>query len=62
VQERWGISYKDAAQRLYLAEIEKFRVGTQAANALLSIRNAMDKSRTHEVHATIKHIDDLKIE
>ena len=37
MQLQWGLSYKDAAHCLYLAELEKMRGSKQAENLMLSI-------------------------
>lgn len=59
-QSRWGISYKDAAHRLYLAEVEKFRVARKAENAINHLRDSIDNILMHEISPLIEHIDHLK--
>jgi hypothetical protein len=57
MQARWGISYKDAAHRLYLVEVEKFRVAKHAENAITSLRDRIENCITHDISPVIKYID-----
>jgi hypothetical protein len=61
MQSRWGISYKDAAHRLYLAEVEKFRVAKQAKNAISALQDRIQTTVTHEIDPVINHIDNLEL-
>lgn len=61
MQSRWGISYKDAAHRLYLAEVEKFRVAKQAENAINLLRDRITNTIIHDISPVIDHIDHLQV-
>jgi hypothetical protein len=60
MQSRWGISYKDAAHRLYLLEVEKFREAKQAEHAITSIRDRIHNTVIHDITPIIYHIDHLE--
>jgi hypothetical protein len=57
MQSRWGLSYKDAAHRLYMAEVEKFRAEKHAENAMFAIRSRIDNIITHEIRPVINNLD-----
>lgn len=57
MQSRWGISYKDAAHRLYLAELEKMKVDKEAENAMIRIWEEINRITTHEINPVINYID-----
>lgn len=61
MQSRWGISYKDAAHRLYLAEVEKFRAAQQAENGMHSLRDRIHNTLIYEISPVIDHIDQLEL-
>lgn len=44
LQARLGISYKDAAHRLYMAEVEKLNVNKRAHKALSTLRSHVELS------------------
>jgi hypothetical protein len=60
MQSRWGLSYKDAAHRLYLAELEKMRAYKEAENAMIRISGQIDKIIGHEINPAIHYIDHLQ--
>jgi hypothetical protein len=57
MQARWGISYKDAAHRLYLVEVEKFRVAKHAENSISCLRDRIENCIAHDISPVIKYID-----
>jgi len=56
MQDRLGISYKDAAHRLYMAEIEKLKVLNHAHKVHTDAREWADESLI-ELEDLINHID-----
>jgi hypothetical protein len=58
LQSRLGISYKDAAHRLYSAEMAKLAAEQQALRGIESIRDRIDNSITHEIYPAINYIDE----
>jgi hypothetical protein len=42
LQEKLGISYKDAAHRLYIAELEKLKVHDLASKAFENLEKRID--------------------
>ena len=61
LQTRWGISYKDAAHRLHMAEVEKFRVAKHAENAISALSDRIQTTVTHEIDPVIHYINNLKL-
>jgi hypothetical protein len=59
IQARWGISYKDAAHRLYLAEVAKLEAEEHALRAIQSIRQRIDDTIMEEIYPAINYIDNL---
>jgi hypothetical protein len=59
IQERWGISYKDAAHRLYLAEVAKLEAEEHALRAIQCIRHRIDDTIMQEIDGAINYIDNL---
>jgi hypothetical protein len=59
IQARWGISYKDAAHRLYLAEVAKLEAEEQALRAIESIRERMDETIMDEMGGALNWIDSM---
>jgi hypothetical protein len=57
LQATLGISYKDAAHRLYLTEVEKMKTEKQAELALSAIRETIDNTIINEIHPPISKID-----
>ena len=45
-----GLSYKDVAHCLYLAELEKMRGSKQAENSMISIHQQIDRIITHDIN------------
>ena len=57
MQSWWGLSYKDAAHHLYLAELEKMRESKQAENSMISVCQQIDRIITHDINPIINYID-----
>ena len=60
LQELLGISYKDAAHRLYMAEVEHFKVEREAKMAFTKFKERIDKTILHEIYPPIMAIDKEK--
>ena len=56
MQQRLGLSYKDAAHRLYLAEVERLKLADSAAKSMTFVRQRIDKI-SHELYPPINCID-----
>lgn len=52
-----GISYKDAAHRLYMAEVEKLKTESELEGSFTMIRDMIDKTITNEINTPISKID-----
>lgn len=57
LQATLGLSYKDAAHRLYMAEVEKMRAQRQAEFALAKICEKIDGTIVNEIYPPITRID-----
>jgi hypothetical protein len=57
LQETLGISYKDAAHRLYMAEVAKMKTEKQAELAMTSIRDNIDKTIVNDIYPPITNLD-----
>lgn len=62
LQKRYGLSYKDAAHRLYMAEVEKIKIEKRYEFGYTKIRETIDNTIVNEVYAPITAIDEGKIE
>jgi len=49
IQQEFGLSYKDSAHRLYLAEIARLKTLERAHRALSYVRQRIDKVVDHEL-------------
>lgn len=58
LQTTLGISYKDAAHRLYMAEVEKLKVEKQNEFAFSKIRETIDNTIINEIYPAITKIDE----
>jgi hypothetical protein len=58
LQDRLGISYKDAAHRLYMAETQKLGAEKTTEHSLASIRDRIDKTIINDIYPPLKKIDD----
>jgi len=57
LQDRLGLSYKDAAHRLYMSEVEKLRTERHAQRAILSIRTRLDNTIAERIFPPISQLD-----
>ena len=57
LQNLFGISYKDAAHRLYMIEVEKLKAGMEIEGGFAHIRNSIDNTITNEILPAISRID-----
>ena len=57
LQDRLGLSYKDAAHRLYISEVEKLRTEKHAARAMKSIRTRIDNTIVERIFPPISQLD-----
>jgi hypothetical protein len=57
LQKTLGISYKDAAHRLYMAEVERLKKSDSAQKSFAAIRRRIDNLITHDICPPIKAID-----
>jgi predicted phosphohydrolase len=55
--QKLGLSYKDAAHRLYMAEIERLKMADSAAKSFSALKHRMDKIVSHELYPPISAID-----
>jgi hypothetical protein len=57
LQDTLGISYKDAAHRMFLAEVERVQKADSASKAFAAIRTRIDNLVSHEICSPISAID-----
>ena len=57
LQARLGLSYKDAAHRLYFGEVERLKAEKQADAAMTGIHNRIDKTICNEIYPVISSLD-----
>jgi predicted transcriptional regulator len=57
LQSRFGLSYQDAAHRLYMAEIAKLGVQKAAEHGFRTLRERLDKTITLEICPALEKID-----
>lgn len=57
LQETLGISYKDAAHRLYMAEVNKMKAEKDSEVAFTKVRQIIDNTIINEVYPVITEID-----
>jgi hypothetical protein len=60
LQNRLGISYKDAAHRLYSAEVSKMKALKELTNSFQFIRRSIDIILVDEIKPPILNIDSGK--
>jgi len=56
LQQQHGLSYKDSAHRLYMAEVEKVRALDTARKSFSEIRQRIDMILDHEIIPPLSHI------
>jgi hypothetical protein len=59
-QQQFGLSYKDSAHRLYLAEVARLREIDKAHKGLVAIRQRIDKLVDHELVPPMRKMDKEK--
>jgi hypothetical protein len=59
LQAQLGLSYKDAAHRLYMAEVEKLRAERKAIESSRQIRQRIDRLITNEIGPVLAKIDKM---
>jgi hypothetical protein len=57
MQVRWGLSYKDAAHRLHMMEVQKLLAEKKAQAALNDTLNRIDGMVQEEMFTPIRNID-----
>jgi hypothetical protein len=57
---RFGISYKDAAHRLYMAEIEKLKMADSTAKSYEMLKERVDDIVSQDIAPIIQEIDNWK--
>lgn len=57
---RFGISYKDAAHRLYMAEIEKLKMADSTAKSYEMLKERVDDIVSEDIAPIIQEIDNWK--
>jgi hypothetical protein len=57
LQGRYGLSYKDAAHRLYHSEVQKLSMANRAYQEMKEIRNHADEKIVEEIERNIASID-----
>jgi hypothetical protein len=58
LQQQQGLSYKDAAHRLYHSEVQKLKVEADACKAISALREEMTTILMGHIWLKIKRIDD----
>ena len=62
LQETWGISYKDAAHRLYMAEVERIKKADSSAKSFEEIKMRLDRLVTCHIVPPIKQTDEGELD
>ena len=57
MQVHYGIGYKDAAHRLFMAEVERLKKCDTAARSFATVRDRIDYVMESEIYGPIKAID-----
>jgi hypothetical protein len=57
LQQQLGLSYKDAAHRLYHSEVQKLAVEDDRCKAISALRQQIDMLITEEISERIRNID-----
>jgi hypothetical protein len=57
LQETYGISYKDAAHRLFMAEVERVKKADSAEKSFAAIRGSLQSIVTSDILPPIDAID-----
>jgi hypothetical protein len=62
LQETLGISYKDAAHRLFMAEVERIKKADSSAKSFNDIRWSLDHLVSESIITPIKGIDEGELD
>jgi len=62
LQTTLGISYKDAAHRLFMAEVERVKLADSATKSYAAIRQSLGSVVTSDLLAPIEAIDKGKLD
>lgn len=62
LQHTLGISYKDAAHRLFLAEVERVKKADSAEKSFAAIRQSLQSLVTSDILPPIEAIDNGKLD
>lgn len=57
LQRTLGISYKEAAHRLYMSELERLKAERRTEQAMRGLREHVDKTLFHEIYPPLEEID-----
>jgi hypothetical protein len=57
MRDRLGLSYQEAAHRLFMTEVEKFRIQKEAENGFRALRQRLDKTITLEICPALEKLD-----
>jgi hypothetical protein len=57
IQDEFGLSYKDSAHRLYLAEVACLKTLDRAHRAFAAVRQRIDKVMDHEIVPVMTEMD-----
>jgi hypothetical protein len=58
MQSRWGLSYQEAAHRLFMTAVEKFRIQKEAETGFRALRERLDKTITLEICPALEKLDE----
>ena len=58
MQDQYGLSYKDSAHRVYLAEQARLQALANAHNAVLKIQERVDKILDHEIVPVMVNLEE----
>ena len=57
LQSQWGITYEEAAHRLYLAEVRRLEAFKDAENEFRAVRERVDKTIACEICPALEKVD-----
>ena len=57
LQSQWGITYEEAAHRLYLAEVRRLKAFKDAENGFRAVRERVDKTIACEICLALEKVD-----
>lgn len=62
LQRTLGISYKEAAHRLYMSELERLKAERRTEQAMRGLREHVDKTLFHEIYPPLDEIDSGRLD